>query len=281
MSSNEDKPEDVLYSDSYSFDSEIQNFEIRVLEKIQKFFSSNDYFTEESLPDFLNFVGLGEWKSENELQCLWSTFSKYAKNGKVDFEGCKTGLFDFIFNQDEEVVRTSCVGRLSMNAVKRFSNVNLEKNNCENKKINNNNNCKNNNNNNNNDNKTNEKKVNNNIREKENNENLNINLYKEINYQKNFDVLINENEPEVIRKIVCLFNIMKLGIREEITSKEIENIIKANIFLQIEYNLFINFFMHFSEIIHYDNLIYTFKINEDKYNKINVKLNGIIEEYKD
>ena len=279
MSSNEDKLEDVLYSDSYSVDSEIQNFEIRVLEKIQKYFSSNDYFTEESLPNFLNFVGLGEWKSENELQCLWSTFSKYAKNGKVDFEGCKTGLFDFIFNQDEEFVRTSCVGRLSMNAVKRFSNVNLEKNNCENKKINNNNNCKNNYNNN--ENKTNEKKVDNNISEKENNENLNINLYKEINYQKNFDVLINENEPEVIRKIVCLFNIMKLGIREEITSKEIENIIKANIYLQIEYNLFINFFMHFSEIIHYDNLIYTFKINEDKYNKINVKLNGIIEEYKD
>ena len=151
---NETKPENLLYSDTYNIENEtteVQNFEIMVLEKIQKYFSTNDYFTKETLPNFLNFVGLGEWKSENELDCLWNTFSKYSRNGKVDLEGCKTGLFDFIFNQDEEVVRTSCVGRLSMNAVKRFSNVNYDKNihqnennNNENKNIDNKNNVNNN-----------------------------------------------------------------------------------------------------------------------------------------
>ena len=249
---NETKQENILYSDTYNEENEttdIQNFEMMVLEKIQKYFSTNDYFTKETLPNFLNFVGLGEWKSEKELDCLWNTFSKYARNGKVDLDGCKTGLFDFIFNQDEEIVRTSCVGRLSMNAVKRFSNVNYDKNihhnennNNENKNIINN-------------------IIDNNIN-KVNKEDFKLKKdFKEIKYEKNIDILIEGNESEVIRKILCLFNIMQLGIRDEISSKEIENIIQKNYYFQIEYNLFINFFMNFSEIINYDNGIYIFKID--------------------
>ena len=279
---NETKQENILYSDTYNEENEttdIQNFEMMVLEKIQKYFSTNDYFTKETLPNFLNFVGLGEWKSEKELDCLWNTFSKYSRNGKVDLDGCKTGLFDFIFNQDEEVVRTSCVGRLSMNAVKRFSNVNYDKNIHHNEKNNNN--------------KNNEnimkimlmkiilkRNIDNNIN-KENKEDFKMkNDLRKLNMKKNFDILIEENESEVIRKILCLFNIMQLGIRDEISSKEIENTIQKNYYFQIEYNLFINFFMHFSEIINYENGIYTFKIDEEKYNKINNKLKNIVDEYK-
>ena len=283
---NESKQENILYSDTFNEQNElndIQNFEIMVLEKIQKYFSTNDYFTQETLPNFLNFVGLGEWKSEDELNCLWNTFSKYSRNGKVDLDGCKTGLFDFIFNQDEEVVRTSCVGRLSMNAIKRFSNVNYDKNINHNEK-------------NNNENKNNENINENNINEnhyieKNNIDNSNINKenkedfkmnndFKEIKYEKNLDILIEKNESEIIRKILCLFNIMQLGIRDEISSMEIENTIQKNYHLQIEYNLFINFFMHFSEITNYENGIYTFKIDEEKYNQINNKLKNIVDEYK-
>ncbi len=38
--------------------------------------------------------------------------------------------------------------------------------------------------------------------------------------------------------------------------------------------------MHFSEIINYENGIYIFKIDEEKYNKINTKLKNIVDEYK-
>ena len=38
--------------------------------------------------------------------------------------------------------------------------------------------------------------------------------------------------------------------------------------------------MNFSEIINYDNGIYIFKIDEEKYNQINNKLKNIVDEYK-
>ena len=58
---------------------------------------------------------------------------------------------------------------------------------------------------------------------------------------------------------------MQKGIRYKISSKEFDNTIQ-------KYNLFIIFFMHFSEIINYENGIYIFKIYEEKYNIINKKL---------
>ena len=87
--------------------------------------------------------------------------------------------------------------------------------------------------------------------------------FKEIKYQKNFDILIKGNESKVIRKILWLFNIL---CNKELDIKfQVKNLIIQ--FINIIYLLF--FLCIFQKLL---NGIYIFKIYEEKYNIINKKL---------
>ena len=76
-------------------------------EKIDDFFSSNnnELLSYENLDDFLTALDLiDQWNTEEEKDAIWQSFMKYGKDDKVDVEGAKKGMHDFLIflGQGEE-----------------------------------------------------------------------------------------------------------------------------------------------------------------------------------
>ena len=76
-----------------------EKFEEIVIEKINNYFSSNNntLLSYENLEDFLKEIEFDDYcSSEDDKDTLWQSFMKYGKDDKVDAEGIKKGMHDFI-----------------------------------------------------------------------------------------------------------------------------------------------------------------------------------------
>ena len=85
-----------------------EEFEEIVIEKINNYFSSNNnaLLSYENLEDFLKEIEFDDYcSSEDDKDTLWQSFMKYGKDDKVDAEGIKKGMhefIDFLRNGNEE-----------------------------------------------------------------------------------------------------------------------------------------------------------------------------------
>ena len=81
-----------------------EKFEAIIMERINNYFSSNNnaLLSYENLEDFLREIEFDDYcSSEDDKDTLWKSFMKYGKDDKVDAEGIKKGMHDFInFLQD-------------------------------------------------------------------------------------------------------------------------------------------------------------------------------------
>ena len=83
-------------------------FEERLINKINNYFSSNnnELLSYENLDDFLKEIELDEFcSSEDDKDNIWKSFMKYGKDNKIDAEGTRKGMHDFIIflqNGNEE-----------------------------------------------------------------------------------------------------------------------------------------------------------------------------------
>ena len=76
-----------------------EEFEEIVIEKINNYFSSNNnaLLSYENLEDFLKEIEFDDYcSSEDDKDTLWQSFMKYGKDDKVDAEGIKKGMHEFI-----------------------------------------------------------------------------------------------------------------------------------------------------------------------------------------
>ena len=84
-------------------EEENDDFQAQLNIKIEKYFESKQYIdSREELDDFLSAIDLSDvWNSKDEIEELWQYIFKYNKDSKIDCEGAKKGINDFL-NQDEE-----------------------------------------------------------------------------------------------------------------------------------------------------------------------------------
>ena len=84
-------------------EEENDDFQAQLNIKIEKYFESKQYIeSREELDDFLSAIDLSDvWNSKDEIEELWQYIFKYNKDSKVDCEGAKKGINDFL-NQDED-----------------------------------------------------------------------------------------------------------------------------------------------------------------------------------
>ena len=84
-------------------EEENDDFQAQLNIKIEKYFESKQYIeSREELDDFLSAIDLSDvWNSEDEIEELWQYIFKYNKDSKIDCEGAKKGINDFL-NQDED-----------------------------------------------------------------------------------------------------------------------------------------------------------------------------------
>ena len=102
---------------------------------------------------------------------------------------------------------------------------------------------------------------------------------KEIKEKKNLKHLLEETEPEYLRKILCYFKMLHFQKREIITEQEIRNITQKCFLLKIYENDLIEFIHFFAEKIETD-LNIEYKINRNEYFNIEQNLLNIIKPYK-
>ncbi len=84
-------------------EEENDDFQAQLNIKIEKYFESKQYIeSREELDNFLSAIDLSDvWDSEDEIDTLWQFIFKYNKDSRIDCEGAKKGINDFL-NQDEE-----------------------------------------------------------------------------------------------------------------------------------------------------------------------------------
>ena len=84
-------------------EEENDDFQAQLNIKIEKYFESKQYIeSREELDDFLSAIDLSDvWNSKDEIEELWQYIFKYNKDSKIDCEGAKKGINDFL-NQDED-----------------------------------------------------------------------------------------------------------------------------------------------------------------------------------
>ena len=84
-------------------EDENDDFQAQLNIKIEKYFESKQYIeSRDELDNFLSAIDLSDvWNSEDEKEELWEYIFKYNKDSRIDCEGAKKGINDFL-NQDEE-----------------------------------------------------------------------------------------------------------------------------------------------------------------------------------
>ena len=113
-----------------------------------------------------------------------------------------------------------------------------------------------------------------------------LNNIKDINYeyllsnqQKENDIekIISESDENILRKLLCIFNILYLNNRKKIKLDEIEHTLKMYNFLGFSTNYIIKFLVSFSN---YDKSENSFEIINKKYESIQTKILIIVNKYK-
>ena len=86
----------------------LDEFKEEINNRLDNYFSENKnvLLSYGDLEDFLKAIELYEyWNTEDEKDAIWQKLKKYSKDDKVDSEGIKKGMHDFINflqNGDEE-----------------------------------------------------------------------------------------------------------------------------------------------------------------------------------
>ena len=229
-------------------DNEINedDFETQLNSQIDNYFSSNEYIDQSSLPNFLDSIGLSEWNTPDDLNVLWNSLKNYSKEGKVNKENTKKGLFNFISDQPEEE-RVSRISRMSLYMQANNINENKNKDNIND---------------------------NNNINEDDiyspNSPPLQIN-------ENTIENIINDSDEDILRKLLCVFNILYLNNRKKIKFDEIDHTLKMYNFLGFTTDYILNFINEFCSIDKNDN---SYEIINEKYNSLHKKIFDIVNKYK-
>ena len=183
-------------------DIDEETFEKQLSEQIDVYFSYHEFIDQNSLPEFLDSIGLSEWNSPDDIAVLWKSLKNYSNEGKVNKENTKKGLYNFITDQPEDDIN-----RMSVCVARKSTSINPTLNN-----------------------------INNNID------------YLLSNQQKENDIekIISESDENILRKLLCIFNILYLNNRKKIKLDEIEHTLKMYNFLGFSTNYIINFLISFS-----------------------------------
>ena len=221
------------------------DFESQLTSQIETYFSSNEYIDQSSLPNFLDSIGLSEWNTPDDLNVLWNSLKNYSKDGKVNKENTKKGLFNFISDQpEEEINRVSRISRMSL--YMQANNINE-------------------NNNDNNNNKVNEDDI------------YSPNSPPLQNEENKIENIINDSDEDILRKLLCVFNILYLNNRKKIKFDEIDHTLKMYNFLGFTSDYILNFINEFCSIDNNDN---SYVIIKEKYNSLHKKILDIVNKYK-
>ena len=214
-------------------DIDEETFEKQLSEQIDVYFSYHEFIDENSLPEFLDSVGLSEWNTPEDISVLWKSLKNYSNEGKVNKENTKKGLYNFIADQPEDDIN-----RMSVCVARKSTSINPTLNNI----------------------------------------NKNID-YLLSNQQKENDIekIISESDENILRKLLCIFNILYLNNRKKIKLDEIEHTLKMYNFLGFSTNYIINFLISFSN---YDKNENSFEIINKKYESIQSKILTIVTKYK-
>ena len=99
------------------------------------------------------------------------------------------------------------------------------------------------------------------------------------NQQKENDIekIISESDENILRKLLCIFNILYLNNRKKIKFDEIDHTLKMYNFLGFTTDYILNFINEFCSIDKNDN---SYEIINEKYNSLHKKIFDIVNKYK-
>ena len=90
-----------------------------IIPKISDYFLENNYLTKDKLSEFLDYIDLNIWNSENEKEVLWSTLSIGVKENKLQKVTVIKNLTDFIHSNGKNIFQPE---KSLENSVKQFFN---------------------------------------------------------------------------------------------------------------------------------------------------------------
>ena len=90
-----------------------------IIPKISDYFLENNYLTKDKLSEFLDYIDLNIWNSDNEKEVLWSTLSIGVKENKLKKVTVIKNLTDFIHSNGKNIFQPE---KSLENSVKQFFN---------------------------------------------------------------------------------------------------------------------------------------------------------------